>query len=61
MVFCCPERPQDPNHFDVNAFCDAVNDIGKACRHRAVELIKICGRFSAASDQSFRQATELSK
>ncbi len=61
MVFCCSERPQDPNQFDVKAFCDTVHDIGKAYRHRAIELIKICRRFSAASDQSFRQATELSK
>jgi len=37
-----------------------MHELGKAYRHRAIEVIKICRRFSAASEQRSRQDTALS-
>jgi len=62
MLFCCGlggRRRSKKFEFDGNAFSDYVHDIGRAYRHRAIELIKICQRFSDASDQSYSQHTAL--
>jgi len=46
---------------DGNAFSDHMHDIGRAYRHRAIELIRICQRFSAVSEQSFSQDRALTR
>src|SRR6266581_1425476 len=58
-----PKAPKAPSskHFDGKAFSDYVHDIGRAYRHRAIELIRICQRFSGASEQSFDQDKALTR
>lgn len=55
------QPPSQTDNFDVKSFCDMTHDFGRAYRHRAIELIKICQRFSASSEQSFRQYVALSR
>ena len=54
-------RKTSPRPFDRTGFCDRMHDFGRAYRFQANELIKICRSFSAASDQSIDQDTELSR
>jgi hypothetical protein len=55
------QHPSQTDNFDVKSFCDMTHDFGRAYRHRALELIKICQQFSAGSEQSFRQYAALSR
>jgi len=53
--------PRRNKQLDGNADSDHVHGIGRAYRHRAIELIKICQRFSAVSEQSFSQDRALTR
>jgi hypothetical protein len=47
--------------FDSYSFRKYMNDIGKAYRNQAMELIAICRLFSQAAEQVFTQDAEFSK
>jgi len=47
--------------FDGYGFRKAMNDIGRAYRNQAMELIAICRLFSQAAEQVVTQDAELSK
>jgi hypothetical protein len=55
------EASNQREEFDVKGFCDRMHDYGRAYRHCAIELINICQRFAAASEQSCRQYLALSR
>ena len=65
MLFCCglggnPTKDSSST-FDEKSFRDNVQDLGRAYRHRGIELIKICQTLSAASPQRFEQDVKLTR
>ena len=66
MLFCGlgGNRTKDSSSsskFDEKGFRDNVQDLGRAYRHRAIELIKTCQTLSVASMQEFEQDVMLTR
>ena len=67
MLFCCglggnrSKGSPRSSKFDEKGFRDNVQDLGRAYRHRSIELIKTCQTLSVASTQKFEQDLKLTK
>jgi hypothetical protein len=59
--FPAADAPRLSPQFDEYDFRRSMNDIGRAYRNHAIELIAICRLFIQAADQGFAQDAELTK
>jgi hypothetical protein len=55
------DSPRPSPKFDEYGFRRTMNDIGRAYRNQAIELIAICRLFIQAADQGFMQDAELTR